>query len=214
MKKKVVIIDYDLGNLFSVKLACESVGLNVEISGDKKIIKNADAVILPGVGSFGDAMNNLKQLDLISSLQDFALSGKPLMGVCLGMQLLFTSSEEFGNTQGLNLISGEIRKLRSTIDSPVKVPQIGWNTITSSKVPWLQTPLKNTPANSYMYFVHSFYAAPVNDAVTLTITKYGDNEYCSAIFKDNIFATQFHPEKSTETGVKIYKEWALMNNLI
>ncbi len=214
MKKNVVIIDYDLGNLFSVQLACESIGMNVKISGNKEDLKKADAIILPGVGSFGDAMENLKQMDFISPIHDFASSGKPLMGVCLGMQLLFTSSEEFGNTRGLNLIPGEIRRLKSTSDKPVKVPQISWNTIVPSKVPWYLTPLRATPVNSYMYFVHSFYAAPTDDGVTLTITKYGDNEYCSAIFKDNIFATQFHPEKSTEIGVKIYKEWALMNNLI
>ncbi len=213
-KRSVVIIDYDLGNLFSVQLACEAIGLSVEITRNKKALEDADAIILPGVGSFADAMSNLESMDLISPLHDFVTSGKPLMGVCLGMQLLFTKSEEFGDTPGLDMIHGEIRKLKTSDNEPVKVPQIGWNTISTAGIPWQATPLKSIPANSYMYFVHSYYAIPLDNRVTLTTTKYGDNVYCSGVFKDNIFATQFHPEKSTEVGVKIYKDWAMMNNLI
>lgn len=213
-KKKVIIIDYDLGNLFSVQLACEAIGLEATISGDKKIISTADALILPGVGSFADAIQNLQQLDLIFPIHDFVQSGKPLMGVCLGMQLLFTGSEEFGNTKGLDLISGEIKKLKSSSAHKVKVPQIGWNTIAPALVPWNETPLRSTLPNSYMYFVHSFYASPADERVMLTTTTYGDNNYCSSVYKDNIFATQFHPEKSTQKGIGIYREWALINNLI
>lgn len=211
--RKIVIIDYDLGNLFSVKLACESIGLEVEISSDKNKIIDADAIILPGVGAFADAMSNLKRFDLISPIKDLVQSGKPMMGVCLGMQLLFTNSEEFGSNNGLNLIPGEIKKLRS-VDRPIKVPQIGWNKIAPASIPWNKTPLKNTPPDAYMYFVHSFYAIPDEKIVTLTTTDYGGIQYCSSVYKNNIFATQFHPEKSTGMGVKIYEEWALMNNLI
>ena len=213
-KKKVAIIDYDLGNLFSVQLACEAIGLEATISADSRTISTADALILPGVGSFADAIQNLHRLDLISPIHDFVQSGKPLMGVCLGMQLLFTGSEEFGNTKGLDLISGEIKKLKSSTSQQVKVPQIGWNTIAPALVPWNETPLRSTLPNSYMYFVHSFYAAPADERVILTTTTYGNNNYCSSIFKDNIFASQFHPEKSTEKGINIYREWAVMNSLI
>jgi imidazole glycerol-phosphate synthase subunit HisH len=213
-KNKVVIIDYDLGNLFSVQLACESVGLNVVISSDRKYLTSASAIILPGVGSFRDSMRNLHRFDLISPIRDFVEAGKPMMGVCLGMQLLFSGSEEFGNTAGLDLIKGEIKKLKSIQTGPVKVPQIGWNNIQTGSVDWGKTPLRNIAPNSFMYFVHSFYAQPNEDDATLTTTDYGVNHYCSSVFKNNIFATQFHPEKSTEKGVGIYKEWAIMNNLI
>lgn len=213
-KAKIIIIDYDLGNLFSVKLACESVGLNAEISVDEKSIAEADALILPGVGSFGDAMQNLKCFDLVDPIHNFAKSGKPMMGVCLGMQLLFTGSEEFGNTEGLNLIPGAIKRLPSDPRQPVKIPQIGWNRVSVASIPFEKTPLRSTVPGSFMYFVHSFYATPVDKRVVLTTTNYGGTEYCSSVYRDNIFATQFHPEKSTRAGVKIYEEWATMNNLI
>jgi glutamine amidotransferase len=213
-KAKIIIIDYDLGNLFSVELACQAVGLEAEISADKKSITEADALILPGVGSFGDAMQNLKRFDLVDPIQNFVESGKPMMGVCLGMQLLFTRSEEFGNTEGLNIIPGAIKRLPSNPKQPVKVPQIGWNKVAAASIPFEKTPLRSTVPGAFMYFVHSFYATPDDKGVVLTTTNYGDTEYCSSVFRDNIFATQFHPEKSTRAGVKIYEEWATMNNLI
>lgn len=212
-EKQVVIIDYDLGNLFSVKLACEAVGLSAIVSSDKKNIAKASALILPGVGSFGDAIYNLNRLDLVAPILDFVQTGKPLMGVCLGMQLLFTSSEEFGATSGLNIIQGEIKKLKSTIESSIKIPQIGWNKIGKAAVPWEESPLRNTPIDSYMYFVHSYYADPQEKNVVLTLTSYGENNYCSSVYTNNIFATQFHPEKSAAKGVDIYKQWATLNHL-
>jgi glutamine amidotransferase len=213
MKKRVVIVDYDLGNLFSVQLACEAVGLEVEISSDQNKILASDGIILPGVGSFKAAMNNLDKLDLVLPIRDFALQGKPIMGVCLGMQLLFEGSEEFGNAKGLNIIPGEIRKLKSSVENFVKIPQIGWNMILPH-TNWEKTPFKHLKANSYMYFVHSFFATPSNPASILSTTAYGDNNYCSSVHQGNIFATQFHPEKSTAHGIGIYRQWGEQHGLI
>ena len=207
---KVVIIDYLLGNLFSVKHACEKVGLDAHISTKREEVEAADAVILPGVGAFGDAMKNLHELDLIRGIKNYIEGGKPFFGVCLGMQLLFEESEEFGEYQGLGLIKGKIKKFEARGgDDPIKVPQIGWNQISPSETAnWAQTPLSNVQDGEYMYFVHSYYAAPTEKEVILTETTYGDTRFCSAVLKDNIFATQYHPEKSAREGIKIYENWA------
>lgn len=213
--KNIVIIDYGLGNLFSVNQACQTVGLNVKISNIKEEIRNADAIILPGVGAFIEAMNNLEKLDLVNSIREAVKNGKPFFGICLGMQLIFSRSEEFGSGNGLNLIPGVIKKFPTTRnDKIIKVPQIAWNNIYSCKRKWIDTPLYNIEENEFMYFVHSYYAEPLFEDSILTNTNYCDIEYCSAVLKDNIFATQFHPEKSAEKGIKIYKNWGTINNLI
>lgn len=206
----VVIIDYKLGNLFSVKHACIHVGLTPYVSFDKELIKNAKALILPGVGAFGDAMDNLNKLDLISPIKDFVSSGKPIYGVCLGMQLLFEESEEFGNNKGLGLIKGTINRFPGYFnEKKMRVPHIGWNSIYNANLTiWESSALKNITQNELMYFVHSYYAKPTNENEILTNTNYENFEYCSAILKDNIFATQFHPEKSAKKGIEIYNEWA------
>lgn len=213
--KNVVIIDYGLGNLFSVNQACQTVGLNVKISNIKEEIKNADAIILPGVGAFIEAMNNLEKMDLVNSIREAVKNGKPFFGICLGMQLIFSRSEEFGSGNGLDLIPGVIKKFPITINEKIiKVPQIAWNNIYSRKKKWIDTPLYNIEENEFMYFVHSYYAEPQFEDSILTNTNYSDIEYCSAVMKDNIFATQFHPEKSAEKGIRIYKNWGTINNLI
>lgn len=214
-KKNVVIIDYGLGNLFSVNQACQTVGLSVKISNIKEEIRNADAIILPGVGAFIEAMNNLEKMDLVNSIREAVANGKPFFGICLGMQLIFSRSEEFGSSNGLDLIPGVIKKFPTIRnDKLIKVPQIAWNKIHSLKKQWIDTPLYNIEENEFMYFVHSYYAEPLFEDSILTKTKYSDIEYCSAVMKDNIFATQFHPEKSAEKGIKIYKNWGALNNLI
>ena len=213
--KQVVIIDYGLGNLFSVNQACQKVGLNVKISNIKEEIKNADAIILPGVGAFIEAMNNLEKMDLVNTIKVSVENGKPFFGICLGMQLIFSKSEEFGSGNGLDLIPGFIKKFPTTLNEQIiKVPQIAWNKIYSFKKKWLDTPLFDIKENEFMYFVHSYYAEPLFEESILTRTNYSDIEYCSAVMKDNIFATQFHPEKSAEKGIKIYKNWGVINNLI
>ena len=214
-KKNVVIIDYGLGNLFSVRQACQTVGINVTISNNSEEILNADALILPGVGAFKEAMNNLENLNLTTTIKNVVLSGRPFFGICLGMQLIFSKSEEFGSGDGLNLLPGLIKKIPSNINGiSLKVPQIAWNKIYPEKQKWEKSPFLNISENEYMYFIHSYFVEPFNNDVILSKTNYEGLEYCSAVLHKNIFATQFHPEKSSEKGIKIYKNWATINNLI
>lgn len=214
-KSKVVIIDYHLGNLFSVKQACDTVGLNAKISSNKEDILEADALILPGVGAFIEAMQNLEDLGLVEPIKEAVKNNKPLFGVCLGLQLLFTKSEEFGSGNGLDLIPGVIKKFPvHNGEQKIKVPQIQWNKIYTSKNNWLNTPLAKVENEEFMYFVHSYYVDPENEACILTKTNYDGIDYCSSVISDNIFAVQFHPEKSATKGISIYKEWAIINNLI
>jgi imidazole glycerol-phosphate synthase subunit HisH len=211
-KIKVAIIDYQMSNLFSVKHACDFVGLDSKITSDKKEILESDAAILPGVGAFQQAMKNLDKLDLILPIKDFIQSGKPFLGICLGMQLLFSESEEFGICKGLDLIKGKVVKFGSQAQTEVsiKVPQIGWNQISrpEERESWQNTPYANISDGEYMYFVHSFYTIPSNKEDMLSITEYEGTKYCSSILSNNIFATQFHPEKSAREGIKIYFNWS------
>jgi glutamine amidotransferase len=218
---KVAIVDHRLGNLFSVRHACRSAGMEAEITADKKSILTADAVILPGVGAYGDAMDVLHRLDLVSVLRDVVMAGKPLIGICLGMQLLMTESHEFGTHAGLGFIPGQVVRFNTPKDHSgriLKVPQIGWNRIyrkmdrekTKQSDPWKGTPLAGIQNNEYVYFVHSFYAQPDDEDTVLSLTKYGQIEFASSLIKGNIFATQFHPERSGPQGLKIYERIANM----
>lgn len=202
---KIAIIDYQLSNLFSVKHAFDHLGIDSQITSDKSVIAESDAAIIPGVGAFGDAMNNLKKLNLINLIKEFISSGKPFMGVCLGLQLLFTESEEFGVHKGLDIVKGKVIKFSSK-QRMIKVPQIGWNQI-SKAGSWENTPLKNIKNGEFMYFVHSYYVSPVDSNVSLAKTTYEDIQYTSAIITNNVFAVQFHPEKSGLEGIKIYRNW-------
>lgn len=209
-KKKVAIIDYQLGNLFSVKQACVFLDMDADITTDRNKLLEADYAILPGVGAFGEAMQNLQRLDLVSPIRDFIASGKPFMGVCLGLQLLFSESEEFGATRGLDLIKGVIKKFKpaDTSGHILKVPQIEWNQIYETKDNhWKESPLASCHHGDYMYFVHSYYVKPESEQYVLSKTEYGGYRYCSSIINRNIFACQFHPEKSGLHGVEIYKNW-------
>lgn len=203
-----------MGNMFSVQHACASVGLSSHITSQPDEILKADAAILPGVGAFAEAMDNLKWLDLVGCIMDFIASGKPFMGVCLGMQLLFTESEEFGMHEGLGIVDGSVLRFPSLDrkERKLKVPQIGWNRI---RIPthciarkWDGTPLDGLEDGAYMYFVHSYYAFPQSSSVVLSTTEYGGVEYCSSLKMGNLFATQFHPEKSARHGIAIYRKWA------
>lgn len=217
MRKKVVVIDYKLGNLFSVNQALLNVGLDVTISSEKNDLMEADALVLPGVGAFQDAMDNLTKLELVDILeQKVAVERTPLLGICLGLQLLFSSSEEFGNSKGMGFVDGTVKRFKNTDENgnKVRVPQIAWNTIEEKSLhAWQGTPLGTIKNNADMYFVHSYYVEPANDDVVLSTTNYGDIKYCSSILQDNIFACQFHPEKSAKEGLKIYKNWSELNNL-
>jgi glutamine amidotransferase len=205
---EIAIIDYGMGNLFNVQCACASVGLQSVVTADKKVIQASRGMILPGVGAFGDAMNNLKKLDLVSVIKDHVAEGKPFFGICLGIQLLLTESEEFGAHKGLDIIKGRVVRFRNRDENNrlIKVPQVGWNQVhRSSKEDAM---LQGVADGEYMYFVHSYYAVPEDKGVALTMTDYEGTKYCSSLLKGSIFATQFHPEKSGVEGLKIYQNWA------
>lgn len=215
---RVAIVDYGLGNLYSVKHACAHVGLPAVMTSSKRDILDADAVILPGVGAFGDAMESLHRLDLVSVLRDMAGSQKPLIGICLGLQLLMTESEEFGRHRGLNIIEGPVVRFNSPMKGTrkLKVPQIGWNRIhkavhNGSKGcdPWGDGLLAGVADDEYMYFVHSFIVQPQDLSIVLSISRYGHIEFCSSLQYRNIFACQFHPERSGSGGLTIYQNMAL-----
>ena len=215
---RIAVIDYQLSNLFSVERACEAAGLNASLTSRPQEVAAADALILPGVGAFGEAMRRLERLDLVAAIREAVDAGKPLFGICLGLQLLFSESEEFGSHRGLDLVKGVVRRFPASTAAGqrVKVPHVGWNRIRppeSSK--WTGTPLESLKGGDFMYFVHSFYAVPENPADTLASSDYGDVTFCSSVAKGpSLFATQFHPEKSGRPrGVAIYQAWARLHGL-
>jgi len=214
-EKKICVIDFKLGNLFSVLQALKNTGLDAKISTEVQDILDADALVLPGVGAFRDAMKNLDNLNLIQPLMDSVQNGKPLLGICLGLQLLFKESEEFGLSKGLGLIQGRVTRFNSVNSegNARKVPHIGWNQIHSpNNSSWSSSPLDKTQKDEFMYFVHSFYVDPAEEVV-LSETVYDGQRFVSSILKENIFACQFHPEKSGTNGLNIYNRWAEMNKL-
>lgn len=213
LRPKVAIVDFGLGNLFSIIQACEAASLFGFTTSSHRDLLNADAVVLPGVGAFKDAMDSLTRLDLISPLLDIADSGKPLIGICLGLQLLMSESYEFGRHKGLGVIEGEVISLKSNMINKglAKVPQIGWNQIfpaIQGLETWDKTLLKNLSYGEFMYFVHSYYAIPANSSVITSVSEYAGIKFCSSLMYENIFASQFHPERSGEAGLQIYKNLA------
>lgn len=201
----LVVVDYSLGNLFSVQQACLRHGHPPVVTADPQVVRRADAVILPGVGAFGEAMDNLRRTGLDQALREVVDAGKPLMGICLGMQLLFGQSEEFGAAEGLGFLPGTIRRLPS--EGGRKIPQIAWNQIHPGESDWQASPLKDLEDGDFVYFVHSYFVEPGDRRHLLTETDYDGFRYCSAVQKENIFATQFHPEKSAAKGLTIYRNW-------
>lgn len=213
--KKVVIVDYGLGNLYSIKQTCAYVGIDAIITYDKEKIVKSDAIILPGVGAFGDAMDELKKRDLNDLLRDQAKSGKVIIGICLGMQLLMSESIEFGIHKGLDIIPGTTHKFNNDSYNSLKVPQIGWNHInpvSNNNNHWEGTLLQGLRSDEYMYFVHSFYVEPANSDVIIAYTDYGNITYCSALHYENIIGFQFHPERSGPSGLNIYRNLAHLLN--
>lgn len=209
-KLKIAIIDYGLGNLFSVKQACIHFGVNPVVTNDKNEVLKSDGVILPGVGAFGVAMENLRKLDLIEPIKQFAKEGKYFLGICLGMQLIFEESEEFGNHKGLGLVKGKVVKFPKVNDlqESLRIPNIGWNQIYRySEENWNKSPLKTVKGNEFMYFVHSFYCCPEDKSITTSLANYERIEYVASVKQNNVSAFQFHPEKSGVEGIKIYDNW-------
>ena len=211
MNKKIIIVDYGLGNLFSINEACKYLGYSTVISSDPKKILGASNLILPGIGSFEVAMKQLNKLELIETITDYVKTGKPIMGVCLGMQLLFEKSTEFGLHKGLGFIKGQVIRFPDVINNNnIRIPHTGWNKIYKREIDWNNTPLENTNNESFMYFIHSFYAQPYLKENILTYTTYSGFEFCSSVKKDNIIGFQFHPEKSGKDGLLIYDNFLKM----
>lgn len=196
----VAIVDYGVGNLFSLVSSFKAIGVDAVATGDKEVIESADKIILPGVGAFGDAAEKLFSSGLADVVISQAKSGKPLLGICLGMQLLFDKSFEYGEHKGLSLIKGEIRPTAEVIPKDYKIPHIGWNALKFTKQNELFKYLKD---GDFVYFVHSFYGANCNDSVIAT-AEYGA-DLTAAVADKNVYGCQFHPEKSGEIGLKILK---------
>jgi glutamine amidotransferase len=210
-RPKAAIIDCQIGNMFSVERACEFVGLEPNVTFNARAIESADAVILPGVGAFAEAMASLQRHDLVGALRQVIASGKPFLGICLGMQLLFSESEEFGKVRGLDIISGQVVRFPASTEDGrhIRVPHIGWNGIRRHDArSWVGTPLEPLAGDADMYFVHSYYAQPSHPAVMLCTTEYEGIHFCSGVALRNVFAFQFHPEKSANEGLEIYAAFA------
>ncbi|MEW6608221.1 MAG: imidazole glycerol phosphate synthase subunit HisH [bacterium] len=197
----IAIIDYGMGNLRSVQKAIEKMGGRVIVTNSPLKIITASAVILPGVGAFKDAITQLKNLQLDTIIHRVIESGKPFLGICLGMQLLFNKSYEYGECEGLNILYGDVLKFPETL----KVPHIGWNTIQKAQEAKVSL-LDGIPDNSYFYFVHSYYVNPEDEAIIATTTDYGI-KFTSMVCKENVFGTQFHPEKSQTLGLNLLKNF-------
>lgn len=200
----IAIIDYGAGNLQSVKKAFDFIGAESVITDNPEVINACDRVLLPGVGSFGDAMDSMAKNGLVETVKQNALSGKPFLGICLGLQLLFEESEESPGVKGLGIFKGKIKKFSP--DMGLKIPHIGWNSL---EIKQNDTLFKGIPENSYVYFVHSYYLHAEDEKDIATITNYGI-DFHSAVGKNNVFATQFHPEKSGDVGLQILKNFASM----
>lgn len=197
----IAVIDYGMGNIRSVSKALEAVGAQIKITQTAEDIKNARALVLPGVGAFRDCMANLSELGILQTIKEEILNGKPYLGICLGMQILFSESEEFGLCKGLDIFKGKV--VRFNLSGEYKIPHMGWNVVKFKKKNKL---LESIPDNSYFYFVHSYYVVPEDERIIAGVTDYGA-DFTSMIIYENIFATQFHPEKSQKTGLKLLRNF-------
>ncbi len=199
---RIAIIDYQMGNLRSVQKGFEKVGHEAVITSDPAELAKAERIVLPGVGAFGDAIAELRRRDLVNPIKDAISSGKPFLGICLGLQLLFEVGYENGEYEGLGILRGKC--IRFDLPHEFKVPHMGWNRGTIKQ----QAPiLKDTADGTFFYFVHSYYVVPEDPSLIAIEADYG-HPFCAAVWKDNLFATQFHPEKSQGEGLKLLKAFA------
>lgn len=196
----IALIDYGMGNLGSVANALRFIDCDFQVTSDPEVVASAQAAVLPGVGAFGDCMDNLRESGLIDPIREFIASERPFLGICLGLQLLFTEGEEMGRHAGLDVIPGRVIRFTHSL----KIPQIGWNRVRMRQ----DCPqLEGIPDGAYVYFVHSYHVVPEDESVVATVTDYG-YEFCSSIRRGNLFATQFHPEKSADVGLQILRNFA------
>ena len=204
---KLVVVDYDSGNLRSVSRALESWGVSPLITGDPHELPDADAVVLPGVGAGPAAMNALQKRGLVEPLREFAAGGRPFLGICLGLQLLLDWTDEDGGAPCLGIVPGKVKRLPERDgDSGLKIPHMGWNSVALDGE---HSALCGIESGSYFYFVHSFYAEPSQAEGVIGATEYG-LPFCSIYAKDNVVATQFHPEKSGPVGLRLYRNFVAM----
>lgn len=201
----IAIIDYDAGNIRSVEKAFVSLGQEVTVTRDAGVLRSADKVVLPGVGNFGDCMQNLEKFGLVPVIREIASSGKPFLGICVGLQLLFDESEESPGVKGLGILKGRI--LRIPDGENRKSPHMGWNSIHLVRQNGTGRLFRGIPEQSYVYFVHSYYLKAADESIVTATTEYGVTIHAS-VEKGNVFATQFHPEKSSDTGLAILRNFA------
>ncbi|NOZ67661.1 MAG: imidazole glycerol phosphate synthase subunit HisH [Deferribacteres bacterium] len=196
----IAIIDYGMGNLRSVEKGFRKVGVDVCVTDRPEVVEKADAVVLPGVGAFRDCMEGLRRLDVVDAVTEAVRKGKPYLGICLGLQVLFSESEEFGTCRGLDIFGGRVVRFKN---HGLKIPHMGWNQVNLKQ----DNPLFSGIADkSYFYFVHSYYVVPDDGSIVAATTDYGA-EFTSAVCRDNIFAVQFHPEKSQKVGLKLLENF-------
>ena len=195
----IAIIDYGMGNLRSVEKGFQKVGIDAKVVTDPRTVDDARGIVLPGVGAFRDCMRNLREMSLIEPVLRSIQKGKPYLGICLGLQVLFTESGEFGTYTGLDVFKGKV--VRFQVD--LKVPHMGWNTLNVLRKPPI---LEGIEVGTFFYFVHSYYVVPEDEKITATTTEYGI-PFTSMVWKENVFATQFHPEKSQENGLRILRNF-------
>lgn len=199
----IAIIDYGVGNLFSVEKALAALGADAKITSDARTIAAADKIVLPGVGAFGDCMENLTATGLIPTIKDFVKTGKPMLGICVGLQILFEGSDESIGVAGLGLLKGKVRRIQAP---GLKVPHMGWNSLTIKSPRQPLDLFQGLSEKPYVYFVHSYHAVPQDSSIVTATTEYG-SELTAAVAKGNIQATQFHPEKSGDVGLAILKNF-------
>jgi glutamine amidotransferase len=205
----IAIVDYGRGNLWSVQNGFAQVGVDVQVSAEPEVIAQAEAVVFPGVGAFRDCMHNLAARGLAQALRDVIGAGRPVLAICVGMQALLTDSEEFGLTPGLAILEGHVRRFPDTLPghtTRLKVPHMGWNQLHLQRACPL---LDGIPNGAFTYFVHSYYVVPSDPEVVVAYTDYG-LDFASVLWRDNLFATQFHPEKSQTYGLRILQNFAAL----
>jgi len=209
LSKKITIIDYGCGNILNLARAIKFIGYEVDITHDKNKIINSSHVVLPGVGAFGNAMKQIEKYNLHNTILEYAKSNKPLLGICLGMQILLTVSYEFGVHKGLGLIEGKVIKISNEKNKEIKIPHMGWNEIypNNNKKEWKNKILKNSSIGKSFYFVHSFVCITKDYDSTIAVCNYSDISIPAVVATGNVFGCQFHPEKSADNGLAVLKNF-------